>query len=1022
MNLGASATVGAGNYPAKFSFDVTTASCASDYVVFNTSQTPANPPPLAQASIVAFNNLYSGCGPTFPEIDWAYNTSNSSSPSLSGNIQTSIVLSGDGTQVAFIDTGASTSSLVILKVNPGDGSTYNASSTGAATVLNISSTGANYKTCKQNNPNSACMVGLAFSNGANDTSSAVFYDYSDDVLYVGDDMGNLHKFTGIFNGAPAEQVGNGFPISLNASADNVGSPVYDSITSGAVFVGDAAGYLYEVTCNVACSAAGQTSATLHTSNQIGTGAQGISDGVIVDVTADEVYAVVSKDMSQKAGVFQFSYSGTPISGGGTEAQVSNTNSTLPTLYAGDFDNVYYSSDSGSSGANRPTGKLYVCGSTGTGTTVSANLYQIPITNSAMGTPVALAAMTTASGPAAAQCSPVTEFYNANASPGAEDMIFFSVQTNTVQNESGGSACTGNASSGCLSNPCTGMGCLMSLPVSQWQANTSYAVGQHIIDSSQNIELVSAITSGTSGSSAPSWNAVGQNTADYGVTWLNQGPAGTYTGWTQNHAYAAGSVILDGKGYIQEVTTAGTSGGSQPNWTEATENTTTDNSAQWTNLGPAGALGFLATGGSSGVVVDNESIAISGASNIYFSNIGSAYCARNGTGGCAIQVSQNMLGAASNSYDGTYNGYSHYRTITFDHTMDGSSNSSNFPALISGTYSYLATAANGGEVQNTSASDDGIPGDLIPDDLIFTSDPGCSSLLNWEIESYNASTGAINAWVKVPTLSASTNTVIYMCYDNSSISSFQGGATGAAWDSNYKGIWHFPNGTTLGANDSTSNGNNGTVSNAIAVTSEIDGGANFNGTNAEVTTSYTQNSATAYSIEAWMNTASTNVSVAVQDRGSGAGRSLTLGLDGAGGCGGGGCGSSSPTGKPLFGDDSNDIFIGVEGTSALNGNTWHYLVGTWSASSGTSIATSQFTLYIDGAKVGSPSAITIGSDTSPLTGLGGTVFGYHQAWNSYYDGVLDEVRISTIVRSEDWITASYNNQVSTSTFYTVGAQN
>ena len=50
------------------------------------------------------------------------------------------------------------------------------------------------------------MFTLAFANGQNDTFSAPFYDYvgTDDVLYVGDDNGNLHKFTGVFAGTPAE--------------------------------------------------------------------------------------------------------------------------------------------------------------------------------------------------------------------------------------------------------------------------------------------------------------------------------------------------------------------------------------------------------------------------------------------------------------------------------------------------------------------------------------------------------------------------------------------------------------------------------------------------------------------------------------------------------------------------------------------------------------------------------------------------------------------------------------------------
>src|ERR1035437_11038780 len=53
VNMGSGATVGAGQYPGKFGFDVTTYSCANDFVFFNTSL----PGSSTQASIVAYNHL-----------------------------------------------------------------------------------------------------------------------------------------------------------------------------------------------------------------------------------------------------------------------------------------------------------------------------------------------------------------------------------------------------------------------------------------------------------------------------------------------------------------------------------------------------------------------------------------------------------------------------------------------------------------------------------------------------------------------------------------------------------------------------------------------------------------------------------------------------------------------------------------------------------------------------------------------------------------------------------------------------
>src|SRR5215471_9147015 len=110
QNLGSSANAGAGVYPAKFTFRVTTANCGTgttaDYVVFRTGLFGAS-----QASIVAFNNLYSGCGGTVPNVYWAFNTG--------GQILTSPTISGDGTQVAFVQTTGGLASLVLLKFAAG---------------------------------------------------------------------------------------------------------------------------------------------------------------------------------------------------------------------------------------------------------------------------------------------------------------------------------------------------------------------------------------------------------------------------------------------------------------------------------------------------------------------------------------------------------------------------------------------------------------------------------------------------------------------------------------------------------------------------------------------------------------------------------------------------------------------------------------------------------------------------------------------------------------------------------------
>ena len=152
-------------FPAKFSFSTDTANCASapnpDYVAFNTGQDGA----ASQASIIAFDNLYGSglCTGTVPSVYWSYNT---------GRITTSVVLSNDGSQLAFINTpGSGAASLDVLKWKAGQG-------TSATTPVSPDTVTANpgtYVTCRGGN--TSCLLRLTFANGQNDSNSAPFYNY-----------------------------------------------------------------------------------------------------------------------------------------------------------------------------------------------------------------------------------------------------------------------------------------------------------------------------------------------------------------------------------------------------------------------------------------------------------------------------------------------------------------------------------------------------------------------------------------------------------------------------------------------------------------------------------------------------------------------------------------------------------------------------------------------------------------------------------------------------------------------------
>jgi hypothetical protein len=594
-DLGSGASVGAGNFPAKYAFQVTQANCANqttpDYVVFSTGLLGSS----TQASLIAYDNLYSGCTGTVPQSYWAYNTG--------GQILTSPVVSGDGTQVAFVQTNASLEgTLVLLKFAPGGTIGAPVSPTVVGSVP--------YRTCT-----APCMTTITLKTSASvdvdDRTSSAFADYTHDIIWVGSAVGWLHEISGVFRGHPAEVFTGGFPKQVNPGNPNtLSSPVYD-FASGNVFVGDYGGFFYRVNAS--------TGATTQ-SGQLDHGT-GIVAGPIVDSTSEKVYVFASSDGSTSCtgaapctAVFEFSATGSLATA--TESAVGVSSLTPNPLYEGALDGNYLASANG-------TGNLYVCGNTA-GPPI---IYQIPISAGVMGTVVpgpVLANATTA-------CSPVIDIANPNATGGATEWFFASATA------------TG------LGNNCASGGCLTNFKSQQWKASTAYAVGQQVLDTHFQIQTVRV--AGTSKATVPAWSqTLGATTNDgTALKWLNQGPqAAAHATWLASHAYTLNTIIIDSNSNIELCITAGTSrtaAQGHPTWSLLVDGTTVDGTAHWRNVGAAATASYAAAGGTSGIIIDNVvgSGTLAGASQVYFTTQSNQTCATSGgTGGCAVQASQSAL--------------------------------------------------------------------------------------------------------------------------------------------------------------------------------------------------------------------------------------------------------------------------------------------------------------------------------------------------------------------------------------------
>jgi hypothetical protein len=405
---------------------------------------------VGTANIVAFNQLYASqsgglpaglCGSSGPSVYWSYFTG-------TGTTVTSVVLSGDGAKVAFVENVSGTATLRILKWKAGEG-TAPGKPVAPTTTL---APGQNWTTnCPAAN---SCLSSIAFSGAAAiDTKSSPFYVYTNnaDILYVGDNSGRVHKFTGVFSGTPAE-AGAPWPITVNATPGTIlTSPIYDG-GSGNIFVGDSTGRLSFIRETGSTAGTCTPQPCLDATNiHIGGAGGSIDDAPIVDGAAGTVMAINSNDGTNNGSILQASTA--LVASAGSPWKIGGNAGAGSAIYSGAFDNTYFSTPAsghmyvcGKSPNNGDRPAVYQLGFNGSGvlTSVSANPFgnAPPFSNT----------LTTASG---AACSPVTEFYNPNGGGTgvARDWIFFSVATTAT-----------STNPPLPSTACSTVGCVISVHV------------------------------------------------------------------------------------------------------------------------------------------------------------------------------------------------------------------------------------------------------------------------------------------------------------------------------------------------------------------------------------------------------------------------------------------------------------------------------------------------------------------------------------------------------------------------------
>lgn len=333
-----------------------------------------------------------------------------------------------------------------------------------------------------------------------------------------------------------------------------------------------------------------------------------------------------------------------------------------------------------------------------------------------------------------------------------------------------------------------------------------------------------------------------------------------------------------------------------------------------------------------------------------------------------------------------------KKITIDETLVEGTSHTNFPVLVS-----ITTDANLASLALDSGND-----------ILFTDSDGTTQL-DHEIELFNGTTGQLIAWVRVPTLSGTESTDLYMYYGNAAAPNMQNPS--GVWDNTYNAVWHLnenPGGTAPQILDSTANNRNGTSTGSMTsgdlISGQIRNALDFDTNDAiSVPNGAGFNNINTGTISMWVRWNGTQPSgynssygaVSGREQGGVFGNNI-IGLNG----------SNPATAKVMwrFRDAGSNL---ITSTISPGNGVWRYVT--------VAFAPGNHRLIIDGQVDGTSTTTASTHDNISIPFTFGAWLGVTHS-SSY----LDEVRLSNVSRSTEWVQTEYNNMTNSS-FLTINSQ-
>ncbi len=276
------------------------------------------------------------------------------------------------------------------------------------------------------------------------------------------------------------------------------------------------------------------------------------------------------------------------------------------------------------------------------------------------------------------------------------------------------------------------------------------------------------------------------------------------------------------------------------------------------------------------------------------------------------------------------------------------------------------------------------------DFIFVDNEGL--LLDFQVEHYDPMAGKFEVWVNVPELSPDQTTTISLYYGNQNQE--ENLSSNFTWNKNYAGVWHFHESLA----DATNNGNNAIDRGAASVKGlrgnalKFNGVKNVSGSLVHIADNGSLDLQEEGTVEAWININSfqdwagliykgdkvdfSDDAYFIQFLGGPERKRLSFGIA-----------------------DSRGNYSYERSAIDLAANEWYHIAFTWDQE--------KMVLYVNGYEYGSRVNSAVARNTEGGLNIGSQLS--NAPTNSPFDGIIDEVRISKIARSQQWIKTSYKNQ-------------